>query len=186
MIFTETKLKGAFILDIEPHEDHRGFFARTFCAREFIEHGLTPAVVQCSLSFNRLRGTVRGMHYQEPPHAEAKLVRCTHGGIYDVIIDLRPGSPTYLEHIGIELTAQNRRALYVPELFAHGFQTLADDTEVCYQMSQFYAPSHARGLRYNDPALGLVWPLPVTLVSSADSGWPLLSAGAVSSPAESP
>jgi dTDP-4-dehydrorhamnose 3,5-epimerase len=174
MIFTETRLKGAFLLDLEPHEDRRGFFARTFCAREFSEHGLRPAIVQCSLSFTRQGGTLRGMHYQEPPHTETKLVRCTHGAIYDVIIDLRPGSATYLQHIGLELTAHNRRALYVPELFAHGFQTLVDDTEVIYQMSEFYAAGHARGLRYNDPALGLTWPLPVTVLSEADAAWPLL------------
>src|SRR5688572_1245749 len=145
MRFTETKLAGAFLLDIEPREDERGFFARTFCRREFTAHGLSPAVVQCNSSYNHARGTLRGMHYQLPPAAEAKLVRCIRGAIYDVIVDLRPGSATYLEHVGVELTADNRRQLYVPELFAHGYLTLTDGAEVAYQVSEFYAPGAERG-----------------------------------------
>ena len=175
MIFIETQLKGAWLIDPELRSDSRGFFARSFCATEFAAHGLKPVVAQCNVSFNHQRGTVRGLHYQLPPHAEVKLVRCTRGAIYDVIVDLRPDSPTYLKHVSVELTAENRRALYIPEFFAHGFQSLTDASEVFYQMSEFYTPGQARGLRYNDPALGISWPLPVSVVSEADANWPLLN-----------
>lgn len=175
MIFTETKLKGAFIIDIEQREDNRGLFSRTFCANEFAERGLKPNVAQCNLSVNYKKGTLRGMHYQATPASETKLVRCTRGAIYDVIIDMRPKSPTYLCHIGVELTAENRRALYIPEMFAHGFQTLTDDAEVVYQMSEFYTPGYERGLHYDDPILGIEWPLPVSEISEKDLSWPLFS-----------
>jgi dTDP-4-dehydrorhamnose 3,5-epimerase len=172
MRFTETPLAGAFLLDIEPREDDRGFFARTFCRREFEAHGLNPAVAQANTSFNRARGTLRGMHYQLPPAAESKLVRCTSGAVHDVIVDLRPESPTYLRHYGVELTAENRRQLYVPELFAHGFLTLTDGAEVSYQVGEFYTPGAERGIRWDDPALGIVWPIPVSVISDKDAAWP--------------
>jgi dTDP-4-dehydrorhamnose 3,5-epimerase len=174
MLFTETKLKGAFIIDLEHREDNRGFFARTFCANEFEQHGLKPSVAQCNLSFNHKKGTLRGMHYQTPPAAETKLIRCTQGAIYDVIVDMRPDSPTYLSHIGVELTAENRRALYVPEMFAHGYQALTDGAEVVYQVGEFYTPGYERGLRYNDPILGIEWPTEVTVISEKDAAWALL------------
>jgi len=174
MRFEPTKLSGAFIVEPEPHEDSRGSFARTFCAREFSEHGLASVFVQSSISFNRKRGTLRGLHYQLPPAGEVKLVRCTAGVLYDVIVDLRPNSPTYLQHVGVELTARNRRALYVPEMFAHGLQTLEDETEVLYQISAFYAPDQATGIRYDDPKLLIRWPLPVAVIAERDRNWPLL------------
>ena len=158
MRFTETPLAGAYVIDVEPHADERGAFARTFCAEEFAAHGLDARVAQASISFNRRAGTLRGMHYQAAPHGEAKLIRCTAGAIFDVIVDLRPDSPTYTRHFGVVLTPADRRALYVPVGFAHGFQTLADDSEVLYQMSHPYAPQSARGVRWNDPAFGIVWP----------------------------
>lgn len=176
MIFTETKLKGAFILDLELRADDRGAFARTFCMKEFEAHGLKPTVAQCNLSFNYKAGTLRGMHYQTPPAAETKLVRCTKGAIYDVIIDMRPGSPTYMQHIGVELTADNRRALYVPEMFAHGYQALTDGAEVVYQVGEFYTPGYERGIRYDDPAFGIEWPMPVTVISEKDAAWPAFEA----------
>jgi dTDP-4-dehydrorhamnose 3,5-epimerase len=176
MRFSETRLKGAFIIDVERHEDERGFFARTFCEREFGERGLNTNFVQCHTSYNRMAGTLRGMHYQARPAAESKLVRCTGGAIYDVIIDLRTDSPTYLEHISVELTADNRRQLYVPEMFAHGFITLSPDAEVAYQVGAFYSPEHERGLRYDDPALGIEWGVPVQVISRKDLNWPLLEA----------
>ena len=175
MKFTETKLKGAFIIELEERSDSRGFFARTFCAREFEEHGLKPAVVQCNMSYNHKKGTMRGMHYQVEPAMEAKLVRCTRGAVYDVIVDMRPDSPTYLEHIGVELTADNRVALYVPEMFAHGYLTLVDGAEVFYQVSEFYTPGTERGLRYDDPALGIDWPVPIEVISEKDAAWALMS-----------
>jgi dTDP-4-dehydrorhamnose 3,5-epimerase len=175
MIFTPTKLAGAYIIEPEPHVDVRGFFARTFCAREFGEKGLVTAFVQCSVSVNRRRGTLRGLHYQQSPACEAKLVRCTSGALHDVMVDLRPESPTYLQHLGVELTAQNRRALYIPEMFAHGLQTLADETEVFYQISQYYAPDKSTGLRFDDPKLGIQWPLPVAEINDKDRLWPLLA-----------
>jgi dTDP-4-dehydrorhamnose 3,5-epimerase len=175
MIFTETKLGASFIIDLELIEDNRGFFARAFCQHEFEEHGLKPVIAQTNIAFNRRKGSVRGMHFQFPPAAEAKLVRCTRGAILDVIVDLRPESPTYLDHISVELTADNHRALYVPERFAHGYQALEDATEMSYQASEFYTPDAEGGLRYDDPGLRLAWPLPVTEISDKDSAWPLLA-----------
>lgn len=159
MLFRETLLPGAFVLDIEANSDSRGSFARTWCAREFAAHGLRDVCVQASISRNAHRGTVRGLHLQLPPSQEAKLVRCTRGAIYDVIIDLRPGSPTYLRHFGIELRAETCNALYIPPMFAHGFQTLDDQTEVFYQMSDYFAPDLSYGLRWNDPAFDITWPM---------------------------
>jgi dTDP-4-dehydrorhamnose 3,5-epimerase len=158
LIFTETKLAGAFVIDLERRSDDRGFFARTFCQQEFESHGLNARVEQCNVSFNKRKGTLRGMHYQAAPFAEAKLVRCTSGSIYDVIIDLRPASATFKQYLAVELSAENRRMLYIPEDFAHGFQTLQDDTEIFYQMAQRYSAEHARGVRWNDPAFGIEWP----------------------------
>jgi dTDP-4-dehydrorhamnose 3,5-epimerase len=175
MRFTETRLKGAFVIDVERREDDRGFFARTFCAREFAECGLNTTFVQCHTSYNRLAGTLRGMHYQAPPAAESKLVRCTQGAIFDVIVDLRADSPTYLEHVSVELNAENRRQLYIPELFAHGFVTLTDNAEIAYQVGAFYSPDHERGLRYDDPLLRIEWPVPVQVISSRDRDWSLLT-----------
>jgi dTDP-4-dehydrorhamnose 3,5-epimerase len=175
MIFGEVKLRGAYIITVERREDARGFFARTFCSREFEARGLKTVVVQCNVSYNVKRGTLRGLHYQSPPSAEAKVVRCTSGAIYDVIVDVRPESPTYLQHVAVELTAENHRALYLPEGFAHGYQTLSDGAELAYQMSEFYAPAQERGLRYDDPALSIRWPLPVTEISEKDRSWPLLT-----------
>jgi dTDP-4-dehydrorhamnose 3,5-epimerase len=172
MRFTETQLPGAFIIDIQPLEDERGFFARGFCERELAEHGLIPRVVQANISFNRRKGTLRGMHSQVAPHEETKLVRCTRGALYDVIVDLRPDSSTYLQWTGVELTADNRRALFVPQGFAHGFQTLQDDTEAFYQVSEFYTPAAERGLRHDDPAIGIDWPLAVASISAKDAAWP--------------
>ena len=174
MLLTRTALPGATIIDLDVKSDSRGFFARTFCREEFAQAGLDPMVEQCSLAYNHLAGTVRGMHYQLPPAAEAKLVRCTRGAILDIIVDLRPESPTYFQHIAVELTADNRRALYVPPMFAHGYQTLVDATEVSYQVSERYAPGMERGLRFDDPALALPWPAPVTVVSDKDLAWPPL------------
>ncbi len=159
MRFRETSLPGAFTVDIDANPDARGFFARTWCAREFAAHGLRDVCVQASISRNERRGTVRGMHMQLPPSQEAKLVRCTRGAIYDAIIDLRPESPTYLQHFGVELDGGKYNALYIPPMFAHGFQTLADGTEVFYQMSDFYAPHVSYGLRWNDSRFGVAWPL---------------------------
>lgn len=176
MIFSETKLRGAFLIDPEVREDERGFFARTFCQREFEAHGLKPGVAQCNLSFNQQAGTLRGLHYQAPPVAETKLVRCTRGAVLDVIVDLREGSPTYLQHVAVELSEDNRRALYVPELFAHGYQALTDGAEVTYQVGEFYTPGYERGLRFDDPRLAIPWPLPVTVMSDKDRAWPLLQA----------
>jgi len=174
MIFTETTLAGAFVIDLDRREDERGFFARTFCQREFSEHGLKPLIAQASLASNRKKATLRGMHFQYPPAAETKLVRCTRGGILDVIVDLRPESPTFLESVAVELTEDNYRALYVPERFAHGYQCLADRSETSYQVGEFYAPRLEGGLRYNDPQLGLEWPLPVEHISDQDRRWALL------------
>lgn len=160
------------MIEPEVHEDQRGFFARTFCRREFEARGLNPAVVQCNISFNRLKGCLRGMHFQVGPYSEVKLVRCTAGSIYDVIIDLRPSSPTFREHFGIELSVQNRKMLYVPEDFAHGFQTLEDDTEVFYQMSQYYSPEYSRGVRWDDPAFGIQWPSGERIIVERDRTYP--------------
>lgn len=172
MLFTETEIRGAFILDAEQIADERGFFARSWARDEFEAHGLKPDLAQCNLSYNHRKGTVRGMHWQAPPHAETKLVRCTQGGIYDVIVDLRPDSPTYLRWIGVELTAENRRALYIPEGCAHGFQTLDDATEVFYMITEYYTPAAARGMRWNDPAINVTWPLAVTVISDRDAHYP--------------
>jgi dTDP-4-dehydrorhamnose 3,5-epimerase len=174
MRFTATRLENAWIVEPEPHEDDRGLFARTFCTREFRDQGLAHTFVQCNTSWNSRQGTVRGLHYQVAPSSEVKLVRCTAGALWDVIVDLRPASPTYLEYLAVELTAKNRLALYIPEMFAHGFQSLEDGTEVFYQMSEFYLPKSARGLRYDDPVLGIEWPLTVTSISDQDRSWPLL------------
>ena len=172
MIFVETNLKGAFIIEVKTIEDQRGFFARTWCQNECEARGLNPRVVQCNVSFNKKRGTLRGMHYQVAPHEEAKLVRCTMGSIYDVIIDLRPESPTFMQYSAVILTAENRKWLYIPEGFAHGFQSLEDNTEVFYQMSQFYVPESARGVRWNDPVFGIRWPDDNPIVSAKDLQFP--------------
>lgn len=173
MIFTPLELDGAFVVDLELREDARGFFARTWCREEFEAHGLSPAVVQCNLSFNHRRGTLRGMHFQHPPHAEAKLIRCTRGAIFDVIVDLRPHSETHARWRGVELSADNRRALYVPEGFAHGYQTLVDATETLYQVSRAFAPGAEDGVRWDDPAFQIDWPPVETLtISEKDSVWP--------------
>jgi dTDP-4-dehydrorhamnose 3,5-epimerase len=181
MIFTETALKGALIIDVKPIGDERGFFTYLFCARQAAEHGITTRVAQVKLSVNRTKGTLRGMHYQVPPAAESKLVRCTRGAIYDVIVDLRPESPTFMQHIGVELTSDNRRSLYIPPMFAHGYQTLSDDAEVTYQVDEFYSPGNERGLRWDDPRLAIQWPLPVSLISPKDTAWPLLEPEGVGS-----
>lgn len=175
MLFTETRLRGACILDLERHEDDRGYFARMFCQNELRDHGLEPVIAQANVGFNRTRGTLRGMHFQYPPAAETKIVRCPRGAIVDVIVDLRPESPTYLEHVAVELTAENGRSLYVPRRFAHGYQVLEDDTETTYLVSEFYSPGHEGGLRFDDPRLGISWPLPVGEVSPKDRAWGLLA-----------
>jgi dTDP-4-dehydrorhamnose 3,5-epimerase len=172
MIFTETPIAGAYVVEIERIGDDRGFFARTWCEREFAQHGLNPRLVQCSISFNTRKGTLRGMHYQVAPHAEAKLVRCTAGAVFDVIVDLRPDSKTFCRWYGVDLTAENRRALFIPEGLAHGFLTLADTTEVFYQMSEFYSPDCARGARWNDRAFDIRWPAPVVMMSPRDAAYP--------------
>lgn len=168
MIFTETKLKGAFIIDLERRNDERGFFARAFCQNEFREHGLKPIIAQANIASNLKKGTLRGMHFQYPPAAETKLVRCTRGAILDIIVDLRPESRTYLEHIAVELNEDNMTSLYVPERFAHGYQALRDGTDTSYQVGEFYAPATEGGLRHDDPQLGLQWPLPVSVISPKD------------------
>jgi len=176
MIFRETKLEGAFIVEPKKFEDERGFFAHSWSEREFAEHGLDSHLAECSISFNRRRGTLRGMHYQAAPDGQVKLVRCTMGSIYDVIIDLRADSPTFKQWIGLELTAENRLMLYIPKDFAHGFLTLEDDTEVFYQMSAIYAPNSGRGVRWNDPAFGIVWPhVAGIIINSRDQSYPLLT-----------
>jgi len=172
MIFVETNLQGACVVRIQRFEDDRGFFARTWCRREFAARELVAGLVQCSISFNQRKGTLRGMHYQAEPFQEAKLIRCTRGSIYDVSIDLRPWSPTFKQHVGVVLSADNRDALYVPEGCAHGFQTLEDDTEVFYQMTEFYAPEHARGVRWNDPAFGIQWPDSEPTILERDGSYP--------------
>jgi len=174
MIFLETKLQGAYLIQIEAREDPRGFFARTFCQREFGAHGLKPVIAQANLAFNHTRGTLRGMHFQYPPAAETKLVRCTRGAILDIIVDLRPESSTYLQHVAVELSEDNYLALFVPERFAHGYQVLRDETETSYQVGEFYAPGSEGGLLFDDPRLGLEWPLPVSVMSEKDRRWGLL------------
>lgn len=172
MNFAGTALHGAVVLDLERVEDERGFFARSFCRREFEVHGLNPNLAQCNISYNRRSGTLRGMHYQAAPQTECKLVRCTRGAIYDVIVDIRPGSSTFRRWVGYELSAENRRMLYIPEGFAHGFVTLQDDTEVFYQMSEFYFPELQRGARWDDPAFGIAWPVHPEVISDKDAGYP--------------
>jgi dTDP-4-dehydrorhamnose 3,5-epimerase len=174
MEFSSTHLADAMVVDMQRQEDSRGFFARTFCAREFAAHGLVTEFVQDSQSCSRTRGTLRGMHFQTAPHREAKLVRCIAGAVFDVIIDLRTGSPSYLEWEGFELSAENGRALYVPAGFAHGFQTLVNDTHVLYAISHPYTPEAAAGVRHDDPAFGIAWPLPVAEISEKDAAWPLV------------
>lgn len=174
MKFHATTLQDAWLIDLEPRGDDRGMFARTMCAEEFAAHGMRTLFVQQNMSVSAQRGTIRGMHMQAPPHGEAKLIRCVRGAILDVIIDLRRGSPSFLRHEGFELTAANRRELYVPEGFAHGFQTLEDDVEVSYLVSAAYAPAAEMGVRHDDPRIGIAWPLPLTAISDKDAAWPLL------------
>jgi dTDP-4-dehydrorhamnose 3,5-epimerase len=173
MIFTETKLKGAFIIDIERREDNRGFFSRVWCVKEFDEHGLNMRNIQSNIGFSPKKGTMRGLHYQLTPYEEAKLVRCTMGYIYDVIVDLRRESQTYKEWFALELTAENRRMLYIPERIAHGYLTLENNSEVFYQSSEFYYPEWACGIRYDDPAFGIKWPIEIQVISENDKNWPL-------------
>ncbi len=174
MKFTPTLIEGALLIEFQGATDSRGSFARTFCAREFREHGLNPRILQANLCHNREKGTLRGMHYQVAPAAESKLIRCIRGAIHDVIVDLRPESASFLKHVAVELTMDNRLGFYIPPMCAHGYQTLTDDAEIFYQTGEFYAPEQERGLRYNDPALKLVWPLPVQNISGKDANWPLL------------
>jgi dTDP-4-dehydrorhamnose 3,5-epimerase len=174
MQFSKTKLDGAYVIDLERREDSRGFFARAFCQKEFAAHGLKPLIAQANVAYNFKKGTLRGMHFQVPPAAETKLVRCTRGAILDIIVDLRPESPTYLQHIAVELNEENGRALYVPERFAHGYQALRDSTETSYQVGEFYAPDCESGLMHNDSRLGLQWPLPVAVISDKDQKFKLL------------
>ena len=172
MDFTETKLKGAFVVRQKRIEDARGFFARAWCADEFAAHGLNPSIIQLNTAFNRRAGAVRGLHFQSEPHAEAKFVRCTRGAIFDVAVDLRPDSPTRGQWVGEELTADNGAMLYIPEGFAHGYQTLSDETEMYYTTTAVFAPAAAGGYRHNDPAFAIAWPLPVSIISDADAKWP--------------
>jgi dTDP-4-dehydrorhamnose 3,5-epimerase len=172
MHFIPTNLAGAYLIEAEPISDERGFFARTWCRNEFVDKGLNPNLVQCNISYNKLRGTLRGMHFQNVPHAEAKLVRCTQGGIYDVIIDLRKDSGTFTQWFGVELTAENRKALYVPEGFAHGFITLQDESEVLYLMSEIYHAECAAGVRWDDPAFAVRWPIEAKVISERDRNYP--------------
>lgn len=174
MIFRETRLPGAYVVELDRKEDPRGFFARGFCEKEFAERGLHTRMVQANFSYSARRGTIRGMHYQVPPASEPKLVRCIRGAVWDVIVDMRPGSPTYLRHFAIELSAQNRKALYIPDMFAHGNQALTDDVELFYQVGEFYTPGCERGARFDDPALGIEWPLPPTCISEKDAAWQML------------
>jgi|SoiMethySBSTD1v2_1073268.scaffolds.fasta_scaffold76936_3 dTDP-4-dehydrorhamnose 3,5-epimerase len=182
MIFRETDLNGVFIIEPEIIQDDRGFFACSWTPREFDEHGLNARLRQCNISFNKRSGTVRGMHFQNKPHQEAKLVRCTQGAIYDVAIDLRSDSPTRYQWVGAELTSDNHRMLYIPEGFAHGYQTLADSTEIFYQMSEFYHPESTGGVRWNDPAFDLTWPLAVTVIAERDATYPLIDRTNVAAP----
>jgi len=172
MLFTETTLPGAFVIDIAPIEDERGFFARTWAPEEFERRGLDPAVVQCNASWNRKRGTLRGMHFQTEPFGEVKIVRCTHGALLDVIVDLRRSSPTYCQWTSVELAAANHRALYIPQGFAHGYITLTDDVEAYYHVSAPFSPAHAAGVRWNDPAFNITWPFVPAVISEKDRTWP--------------
>lgn len=174
MQFESTTFDDAWLLNLESSIDNRGYFTRTFCHQEFSDKGLETSFLQHSLSFSKQRGTLRGLHFQKPPHEEAKLVRCVRGAIFDVIVDIRPHSPTYRQWQGFKLTAGNQRQLYIPAGFAHGFQTLSDDVEVHYLISAFYEPTAASGFRYDDPAFAISWPLPVSVISDKDKAWPLL------------
>lgn len=174
MIFHPTPLAGAFVIELEPRGDARGSFARTYCAREFAEHGISMNVAQCNLSVNRVKGTLRGMHFQVAPHAEAKLVRCAQGAMWDVIVDLRPGSPTCRQWFGETLSADNNRMMMIPEGFAHGFITLTDDVSVFYQMGAFYHPEAQSGMRWDDTAIGIQWPAQPVVIADKDLAWPLL------------
>ncbi len=178
MIFTESALPGAYVIDLARREDERGFFARSYCAEEFAARGLGPELRQCSVSYNVCKGTLRGMHFQAAPHEEHKLVRCTAGAVFDVIVDIRPASPTYRRWTGVELTADNRRSLFIPPGYAHGFMTLTDDAEVYYMISVPHAPDFGRGVRWNDPAFAIEWPLTPAVVSARDAAYPLLDANA--------
>jgi dTDP-4-dehydrorhamnose 3,5-epimerase len=173
--FIATSIPGVYVVEPQRHQDDRGFFARTWCAREFAEHGLDPGLTQCSVSFNRKRGTLRGMHYQAPPHAEAKLVRCTRGRLFDVAADLRPDSSTFAKWVGVELSPENGRGLYIPKGLAHGFLTLADETEVAYFISAEFSPNHARGVRFDDPFLSIEWPAPIEVIAPRDREFPDVS-----------
>lgn len=175
MIFHETRLSGAFVVELDKKEDNRGFFARGFCAKEFAEHGLKPQVVQANISYSHTKGTIRGMHYQVAPATEPKFIRCIRGTIWDVIIDLRPESPTHLQYFGVELSAENHKAIYVPDMFAHGNQALTDGAELLYLVGEYYTPGFERGIRYNDPAIAIEWPVPATVISEKDANWPLLA-----------
>ncbi|MBO7747245.1 dTDP-4-dehydrorhamnose 3,5-epimerase [Paenibacillus sp. MWE-103] len=175
MRFAETPLPGAYLIEPEPVADGRGFFVRTYCEKEFAAHGIAAPPVQCNVSYNHKRGTVRGMHFQRKPFEEKKLVRCTQGAIYDVIVDIRPDSPAFGRWFGVELTGANQRMLYIPEGFAHGFQTLEDETAVFYQMSEFFAPEASEGVRWDDPAIGIQWPLPCAIISEKDAAYPALA-----------
>jgi dTDP-4-dehydrorhamnose 3,5-epimerase len=182
MRFEETSVSGVFLVDLERRDDDRGFFARAFCSREFADYGLNPRVAQANISSTATKGALRGMHYQVPPAGEAKLVRCIRGAIWDVVIDMREGSPTYLQHVAVELSADNHRAIYIPEMLAHGNQALTDNVELFYLVSEFYAPGCERGVRYDDPAVGIRWPLPITVISQKDASWPLLEPRTVGGP----
>jgi dTDP-4-dehydrorhamnose 3,5-epimerase len=174
LIFTPTPIEGVFVIDVERKEDERGFFARTWCREEFAARGLNPELAQCSISYNRKKGTLRGLHFQREPHAEAKLVRCSRGAIFDVAVDLRPESPSFKSWFAVELSDANYRMLYVPEECAHGFQSLVDEVEVIYQISAVFAPSVSQGLRFDDPGFGIEWPLLISTISERDRSWPLL------------
>ena len=174
MKFTQTSLSGSFVVDMDPMKDHRGYFGRAYCAKEFEANGISSKVVQANMSGTIKKGTVRGLHYQVPPASEPKFIRCVRGAIYDVIVDMRPESPTFLQHFGVELTADNHKAIYVPDMFAHGHQALSDDVEIFYLVGEFYTPGCERGVRFDDPAVGVEWPLPVSVVSDKDATWPLL------------
>lgn len=175
MIFTPTRIPGAVSIDLEKHLDHRGFFARVWSSQDFERQGLRSGFVQANMAFNHRTGTLRGLHYQVAPHQEAKLVRCTRGAVFDVVLDLRPDSATYREWAGVELSSENRRMLYIPEGCAHGYQTLTDDAELFYLVSAFYSPEAERGIRYDDPAFEIGWPLDVGSISDKDRNWPLHS-----------
>jgi dTDP-4-dehydrorhamnose 3,5-epimerase len=172
MIFNTTEIPGVLLIDLDIRQDERGFFTRSWCRSEFAEHGLDTCIAQCSVSYNRTRGIVRGMHYQRAPHGEVKLVRCTAGAVYDVVVDLRPDSPTYCRWLGAELTAENRTTIYIPPGCAHGFATLTDGAELYYQMSEFYHPESYAGVRWDDPAFGIVWPFDEPQLSAKDRSYP--------------